>query len=167
MLAVKTPAFEKIVVYEDFDFRSDAGMGKKTGENSSHIDSMYMEALGRASINGVVARARVLNSVFDTVKSQEDVEYTNRNATRTAGLLQKFKENGLIRGDVSIEYGSEEQERTRDKELPSDKWVVYTAYNGTEVIIDVDRRVIGTVQELGRYGLDGLYIVDSLDEKVA
>ena len=29
MLAVKTPAFEEIVVYEDFDFKSDVGMGKK------------------------------------------------------------------------------------------------------------------------------------------
>lgn len=103
------------------------------------IDVFYGMAVASASDqDGLLVKERILQSVF-TVANNESQRQGVDGSEAVAGMLEMFKDDGLLRGTISIG-----KRRDNDK---VHSWVRYTAFNGKNIIIDTENNLIGMLAD--------------------
>ena len=135
-------------------------------------DRLYESAKQKASPLGVVERGRVLRAVFETVKEampysqrgvdnvleglgpDKKIELSSFIANRTGvcrhqalaccALLERFKSEGHIRGNVSADRNMNFSPRG---DAGGHAWARYTNSAGEVFILDVAQKFVGSLQE--------------------
>lgn len=136
---------------------------------------LFDQVVTKASSDGKVQRDKVLEAVFDTVKdnikySQQGVDQINaemavqngdkielstyidsgfgvcRHQALAAGLLlEKMKEAGHIRGQVSVDRSQKWNPIKGERE--GHAWVRYTSHSGDVMILDVAQNYFGLLED--------------------